>query len=179
VAPTTRTGRRFGEALGRDVVEACSVRMRRGAWVLGICAGVGAGIGAIFGGAIAAGMGGGVGAAIGIAVAMEVARRAEPPLAWQMALVLTDAGFELHSLSWRGRPAELLLSATYAEIESVDVERGLIALRVRIVLRSAETVEVEANKGGADSGEVPLAVLVERVRSAASEIDPESVRDAS
>src|SRR5688500_18405891 len=122
MAPETKSGRRIADALGREIAAACSVRTRQATVASGIGAGLGAAVGALAAGAIGAGMGGGIGAAAGIAAAMALAGRLSPPLAWQMALVLTAEGFELYSLSWRGRPDDRLVAGGYSEVESVTVE---------------------------------------------------------
>jgi hypothetical protein len=166
VAPASKGGKRIAEALGREVVEACSVRTRQGTLAVGIGAGLGAGVGAVLGGAILAGIGGGVGAAGGIAAAMALADLRKPKLAWQMALVVTDAGFELHSLSWRGAPKEVLVSTSYADVESLSVEPKWLTLRARIALRSGEEIELETTKSGGESGESALDALRERARPA-------------
>jgi hypothetical protein len=162
VAPASKFARGVAEALGREIDDACSVRTRRGTLAIGIGAGLGAGIGAILGGAVAAGLGGGIGAALGIAAAMELSRRLDPPLAWQMALVLTSEGFELYALDWRGRPSEALVSGAYGELAEVVVEPNWVTLRGRVRLRSGASFDLEATKGGSQSGKSVLSTLSER-----------------
>jgi hypothetical protein len=120
----------------------------------------------VLGGAVAAGVGGGVGAALGIAAAMALAGWMRPPLAWQMALVLAGDGLELHSLSWRGLPKDVLVAVSYADVESVAVEPKRITLRARISLRSGETIVLEASKAGPESGVATLNALRGRAGAA-------------
>jgi hypothetical protein len=165
MAPESRSGRRIAEALGREVDEACAVRTRQGTLAIGIGAGVGAAAGALLGGAVGAGLGGGIGAAVGIAAAIALAGRLAPPLAWQMALVLSADGFELYSLSWRGQPDDRLVSASYDEVESATVEPKWMTLRTRIGLGTRGTIDLEATKGGRESGLTALELLRARAGS--------------
>lgn len=83
--------------------------------LVALCAGLGAGLGGALSGSAGAGVGGGAGTVLGFAVAELRVRGANPPLAANMALVLTGEGFELHLLGWlRPSPRRELFSAIYA-----------------------------------------------------------------
>ena len=168
-----RFERRIADALGRSIDGACAVRPRGTLIVAAVGAAVLAGIGGVLAGAIGGGVGGGLGALIGFLIAARRARAQEPPLAAQMALVLTAEGFELHSMGAMGtRPAEALFTASYDEVASVELEQGRLSHRAAIGLRSGARVEIESGRYGIGAGGELLAAL--RARAAG-----ESVRAAA
>ena len=162
---------RIAEALGRPIEGACAARPRGTLLLPPLCAGAGAGFGAALAGVIGAGLGGGLGALIGFAIAAWRARRYDPPLAGQMAVVLTESGVELHAMGGLGtRPTGLLLAAAYGEVSELELGEGRLSLRARIGLESGHAVEIEAGKRGVGAGGEVLEALRARTSAAGGSV---------
>jgi hypothetical protein len=132
-----------------------------------VTGGVLAGVGAALGGAIAAGVGGGLGAVVGFAIAAVKARRMQPRLASNMALVFDAGGVELHSLGPFGtRPTGLVLAFAYNDVAAVELGENWAGVSAVLMMGSGARVELESGKRGIGAGREAFAAVYERVEFA-------------
>ena len=166
----SRFATKIAARLGRPINGACVVRPRRTILIAAMAAGVGAGVGSVLGDSVGAGVGGGLGAVLGFGIAAVLARRRSPALTYNMALVLTDEGVELHSLGGLlgQRLGRQVLAASYGEISVVGTDEGILNLAATLNLASGETVELEGGKRGVGAVGETFAELGRRAEAVAA-----------